>query len=259
MLRPRTLLVTLATGVVVAFGAAAGPAAAAPLRVLVTNDDGVHAAGIDQLTTALLAEPDVQVTVVAPATNQSGTGGCTTAGTLQGTATTTRSGYPAYGVKGTPADSVRYALDTRGATPDVVISGINDGANLGPVSDLSGTVGAARAAAKRGLPALATSQGSGRPPRFADGVAATIAWLRAHRSTLAPGTVSNLNIPTCRYAGHPAPAVTVRAASAASVVSVDFLKTLAPGICPAVPPAHAADDVHAYLQGYATLTPLAVR
>ena len=251
MLRSRVLSVA-----VVASLAGAVPASSAPLQVLVTNDDGVRAAGIAQITTALTAEPDVAVTVVAPATNQSGTGGRTTAGTLTGYATTTRSGYPAFAVKGTPADSVRYALDTLHATPDVVISGINDGANLGPVVDLSGTVGAARAAAKRGLPALATSQGSGRPARFADGVTATIGWFRAQRGQLVSGTVANLNIPTCRFDGKPAGTASVRAAGA---ITLDFLKTFAPQPCPAKPGAPASDDVRAYLQGYATLTPLPVR
>jgi 5'-nucleotidase len=247
MARVPMLLVTL--GAVVAV---ATPASAAPLRILVTNDDGVHAAGIDALTTALRGEPDVSVTVVAPATNESGTGGRATAGTLLGSASVTRSGYPAYAVEGTPADSVRYALDTLHVAPDLVISGINDGANLGPVADFSGTIGAARAAAALGLPALATSQG-GNHPRFADGVAATIAWLRAQRTALVPGTVENLNTPTCRYAGKPAPTVAVQAATG---LSIDFLRSLVPVVCPTHPPLHAADDVHAYLQGYSTLTSL---
>ncbi len=252
-MRRTPLLAVLAA--VASLGGSAS-ASAAPLRVLVTNDDGVRAAGIDQLTTALSAEPDVAVTVVAPAANQSGTGGRTTAGTLKGYPAATRSGFAAHAVKGTPADSVRYALDTLGVTPDLVISGINNGANLGPVVNFSGTVGAARAAARRGLPALATSQGSGQPPRFADGVTATIAWFRANRAALAPGTVANLNIPTCRRDAHAGPTVSVRAAR---FITFEFLQTISPTTCPATPPKPAADDVRAYLQGYATLTPLGLR
>lgn len=181
--------------------AAAPKAKPKPIHVLVTNDDGVAAPGIDALVRALRKRPQVTVTVVAPATNQSGTGGKTTPGTLRARKATTKSGIRAVAVTGTPADSVRYALETtfkRGPKPDLVISGVNEGANLGPVIDLSGTVGAARAAARRGLPALATSQGFGPPVDFASGVKQTIAWFDAHRTKLARGTVFNLNTPTCK-------------------------------------------------------------
>ena len=53
--------------------------------------------------------------------------------------------------------------------PDVVLSGINQGQNLGALSDVSGTVGAARTAARHGIPALAVSQGTGNPPDYAAG------------------------------------------------------------------------------------------
>src|ERR1700755_568871 len=81
-----------------------------PLRVLVSNDDGVKAPGIDAVVTALRKLPKVTVTGVAPAANQSGTGGKTTSGALTATKTTPKSGYPAMAVKGSPADSVNYAL-----------------------------------------------------------------------------------------------------------------------------------------------------
>lgn len=238
-----------------ALGAVPASAAAGPLHILVTNDDGYQATGLSLLTAALVAEPDVQVSVVAPSSNQSGTGGRASAGVLSGRAAATKGGYPAYAVHGTPADSVRYALDTLRLTPDLVISGLNNGANLGPIAEFSGTVGAARAAARRGLPALATSQGSGHPAHFADGVAATVAWLRVHRSALEPATVENLNTPTCRYAGKPAPTVRVRAAHA---LSLDLVRSIAPEVCPSMPSAAAADDVRAYAQGYSTVTPLSV-
>ncbi len=68
-------------------------------------------------------------------------------------------------MNGTPADSVIWAIDQHGIdfTPDLVVSGINFGQNIGPLTDVSGTVGAARAAAARGIPALASSQGFGDP------------------------------------------------------------------------------------------------
>ena len=89
-------------------------AVATPLRVLVTNDDGVHAPGIDALVQALRALPQVTIIVVAPAVNQSGTGGKTTKGTLKTAPTTTASGYPATAVRGYPADTIRWAIDDHG-------------------------------------------------------------------------------------------------------------------------------------------------
>src|SRR5215218_5547180 len=148
---PLTLLAALALS-----PAAQAKTKTQELRVLVSNDDGVKAPGIDALVKGLRKLSKVKVTVVAPAENQSGTGGKTTPGAVKATRTTTKSGYPAIAVKGYPADSVNYALSkvVKKSQIDLVIAGINSGANLGPFVDLSGTVGAARAAAQKGLPAL---------------------------------------------------------------------------------------------------------
>ncbi len=182
---------------------AASGAAGAPitLRVLVTNDDGVTAPGIDAITNALRAIPGTQVWVVAPATNQSGQGGRTTPNvTYQ--AARTASGVSATAVNGHPADAVTVALDRLGLRPDLVVSGINAGQNLGPVVNLSGTVGAARAAVRAGRPALAVSQGSGSHLDFPAGVRYALSWIAEHRAALAahrihPSTVANLNVPSC--------------------------------------------------------------
>src|SRR6476646_2216929 len=142
--------------------------ATAPLTILVTNDDGYAAPGISTVTQALAALPDVRVTVVAPATNQSGTGGQTTAGTLTTLPGTqeTAPGHPATAVVGFPADSVNYALDTMHLEPDLVVSGINQGQNLGPLAAVSGPVGAAKRAAAAGIPAIAVSQGIAADPQY---------------------------------------------------------------------------------------------
>ena len=234
--------------------AAAGPAAAAPLHVLVTNDDGVHAEGIDAIVRALQAEPEVRVSVVAPSANQSGRGGLTTPGAVSSHPAATRSGVPAVAVRGTPADSVNVALrevlaDDR---PDLVVSGINDGANIGAVRDLSGTVGAARRAANSGLPALATSQGEGKPTRFEDGAAAPIAWVRVNRDRLVPGTVQNLNTPTCRFGASALGLLEVPAANAFDLDTL-LLAAGAPVTCRAAG-AQPRDDVRAFKQGYAALS-----
>ena len=164
---------------------AAPTTVAEPLRVLVTNDDGVAAPGIDALVEGLRALPNTSVTVVAPATNQSGKGSALTTGTLTARDATTKSGFTSKAVAGTPADTIVWAIDDRGIPqrPHVVLSGINEGQNLGTLVDVSGTVGAARAAAQRGIPALAASQGI-PSPEYASGVRAVLTWLAAHRAEL---------------------------------------------------------------------------
>ena len=174
-----------------------------PITVLVSNDDGVHAPGIDAVVQALRKEPGVTVKVVGPATNESGTGGKTTPGTLKYSNTTTISGYPAVAVAGYPTDSVNVAFEQLKLTPDVVISGTNLGQNLGPIVDLSGTVGAARAGARHGVPALAVSSGIAAKVDFAAGAQYAVDWLRTERSKLpatpgtTPSTVMSLNVPSC--------------------------------------------------------------
>ena len=137
------------------------------LRILVTNDDGYDAEGIDVLVEALRALPNVEITVVAPATNRSGTGSQTTPGAVTATQQETTSGYQATAVDGFPADAVVIGLSqVLSEPPDLVVAGINQGQNLGPLAAISGTVGAAKAAAAAGIPALAVSQGLADMPDY---------------------------------------------------------------------------------------------
>jgi 5'-nucleotidase len=173
-----------------------------PLTILVTNDDGVAAPGIDALVTALSALPDVEVVVVAPAANQSGSSDTTTPGGVTAQETTTVSGHPAVAVNGFPADAVNYALDVLGLQPDVVVSGVNAGQNIGTFVPISGTIGAARVAARRGVPAIAISAGGLTGSDFTTGATVAAAEVDALRATLGWGantesTVVNLNTPTC--------------------------------------------------------------
>ncbi|MFZ4718272.1 MAG: 5'/3'-nucleotidase SurE [Ilumatobacteraceae bacterium] len=177
-------------------------AVADPLTILVTNDDGVSAPGIDALVTALSALPDVEVVVVAPAANQSGTSDSTTPGGVSVQDATTVSGHPAVAVDGFPADAVNYALDQLGLQPDVVVSGVNAGQNIGTFVPLSGTIGAARVAARRGVPAIAISAGGLSGTDFATGAKVAADEVTALRGSLGWGentdqTVVNLNTPTC--------------------------------------------------------------
>ena len=230
--------------------------AAEPLRVLVTDDDGVEGAGMDALVVALADLPDTEVTVVAPATDQSGTGDTTSPSPPAATETTLPSGHAAIAVEGFPADAVTHALTTVFADdpPDLVVSGINAGQNLGPVAaDLSGTVGAARTAARAGVPALAVSQGIGDEFDYATGVDLTLDWIEEHRQALLDGevatdTVANLNVPSCT-AGEVKGVVEV--ATATDLAGRDFL---APVDCSvAAPASDPADDIDAFNLGFAPL------
>jgi 5'-nucleotidase len=222
---------------------------ARPLRILVTNDDGVHADGIDAVVEALRKEPDVAVTVVAPLENQSGTGGQTTPGTLAVTDTTTKSGYPAKAVAGHPADTVDWSL--AGGIPDqpdLVVSGSNIGQNLGPVVDVSGTVGAARAGARSGIPAVAISQGIAATPDWAGSQKVLLDWFRANRSALgngatAPTGVLSFNIPTC-------PTGTFRGLKEEPAAPADGRDYLT--VDCASTKTEFKDDVDAFVNGYAT-------
>jgi 5'-nucleotidase len=232
-------------------------AAEAPLRILVTDDDGVEGAGMDALVTALAELPDTEVTVVAPATDQSGTGNTTSPSPPEATDTTLPGGHEAVAVAGFPADAVAHALSAVYAEddpPDLVVSGINAGQNLGPVAlDLSGTVGAARTAAAAGIPALAVSQGIGDEFDYATGVELTLDWIDEHREALVAGevateTVANLNVPSCS-SGEIKGLLEVETATDAGDRNM-----LAPVDCtvaePATPP---ADDIDAFTLGYAPL------
>jgi len=138
--------------------------AEANLRILVTNDDGFDSAGITALRQALI-DAGHDVTVVAPATQQSGKGGSLNTGVFDftpggGTMQLTNHGDGIWSLAGTPSDSVKAGLDIVMANdpPDLVVSGLNEGQNIGkPGTNGSGTIGAALRAAFSGVPAIAAS------------------------------------------------------------------------------------------------------
>jgi 5'-nucleotidase len=174
------------------------------LRILVTNDDGVGAAGIDAVARALRALPNTQVDIIAPATNQSGSGDKTTSTPITVANTTTSSGLAARSETGFPADSVLFGiLQGLPARPDLIVSGINLGQNIGAeIVNISGTAGAALWSARLHVPAIAVSQG----PSFTDFTYAanlTANLVQLSRSSLlgraptAPTKVLNVNVPTC--------------------------------------------------------------
>nr|WP_243239617.1 5'/3'-nucleotidase SurE [Sulfobacillus harzensis] len=120
---------------------------------MVTNDDGIGAAGLSILAGWCRSEGH-QTLVVAPKSNCSGQSGAVTFGKPL---SVKQLSDDHWAVGGTPADCVRIAVSFLNFQPDVVLSGINHGHNLGCDTFASGTVGAARMAAIRGIPAVAFS------------------------------------------------------------------------------------------------------
>jgi 5'-nucleotidase len=178
-------------GFVLALAVALVPGAARSLDILLTNDDGYQNPGINTLRAALCGAGH-SVTMVAPATNQSGRGGSLNTGVLSSSsamALTLQSsdacgdvyslaGPTAPGTYGgTPVDSMHAGLQVllAGNPPDLVVSGNNFGQNLGkPTSNGSGTIGAALQASYEGIPAIATSVGllTSESPSFPSTIAA---------------------------------------------------------------------------------------
>lgn len=169
-------------------------------RILVANDDGVDSEGIIVLAEALRALGDV--TVVAPDGDRSGVShSITVRHTVSVQAVEGRS-VPTYVCSGTPADCVVLgAFELCGGKPDIVVSGINRGANLGDDTQYSGTVACAMEGIMVGSQAIAVSLASTWPKVDAAHhweTAASIAREIADellRDPLAPPLLYNLNVP----------------------------------------------------------------
>ena len=166
------------------------------LKILLTNDDGIHAPGLWAAAQALAQVGELFV--VAPDREQSGVGASLTlhapvkarslkipaAGRLSAAANEeaasndeqqaeVRHRVTAFSVEGTPGDSCILGLEKLVGAVDLVVSGINSGSNLGSDVMVSGTVGAALQGYLRGYPTIAISVGSVQNPRF-DGAAALL-------------------------------------------------------------------------------------
>jgi 5'-nucleotidase len=132
------------------------------LLVLLTNDDGIGAQGLHDLRRELAALANVEVRVIAPDSNRSGTArSITTRSPLWVEEIRFDDGGIGFATDGTPVDCVRFAdLGLLGERPDVIVSGINHGSNLGDDVTYSGTVAAAFEGIVLGIPAVAISQQS---------------------------------------------------------------------------------------------------
>lgn len=134
------------------------------MRVLLTNDDGIQATGLNAMRRALLELPGVDLAVIAPDSNRSASGrGITTRVPLWVEEIEFGDGTTGFATEGTPVDCVRFAaLGLVESAPDLIVSGINHGSNLGDDITYSGTVAAALEGLVLGIPAIAVSQQSAR-------------------------------------------------------------------------------------------------
>ena len=134
------------------------------MRVLLTNDDGITATGLNAMRRALLELPDVDLEVIAPDSNRSATGRAVTLrDPIWVEEVEFGDGTTGFATDGTPVDCVRFAsLGLIDSPPELIVSGINHGANLGDDITYSGTVAAALEGIMLGIPALAVSLAGGR-------------------------------------------------------------------------------------------------
>jgi 5'-nucleotidase len=169
------------------------------MRVLLTNDDGITATGLNVLREALLELPGLELDVIAPDSNRSATArSITIHEPLWVEEVEFGDGTTGFATDGTPVDCVRFAaLGLIDARPELIVSGINHGANLGDDITYSGTVAAALEGIMLGIPAIAVSHESGEGfEQAAAFVARMVATL--DDVPMPEGTLLNVNAP----AGH---------------------------------------------------------
>ena len=230
------------------------------LRILVSNDDGYRAEGLQHLASALT--PLAEVAVVAPDRNRSG---ASTSLTLDVPLRAFPFGDHDYFVNGTPTDCVYLAISGLfDFQHDMVVSGINDGANLGDDVLYSGTVAAAVEGRFLGLPAMAISLvvREGRHFESAARVASELV-LRLQRSPLDSSMILNVNVPDLPYErirGMRSTRLGYRHRSDALVRSADPRGRPVYWVGPAGEGADAGEgtDFHAVDSGYVSVTPLQV-
>jgi 5'-nucleotidase len=168
------------------------------MRILVTNDDGIHAPGL-AVAEAIARRFSDDVWVVAPSEEQSGAGHSLT---LTRPLRLRQHGERRFSVSGTPTDSVMMALlEVLDGPPDLILSGVNRGANLGEDVTYSGTVSAAMEGALAGIRAIALSQVYGE-----EGAGDTVSFATAEAwgeraiaplidAPFDPGMLVNVNFP----------------------------------------------------------------
>jgi 5'-nucleotidase len=233
------------------------------VKILISNDDGYRSEGIRALTDALAALADV--TVVAPDRNRSGASNSLTLDVPLRVFPYDTNRY--FVVNGTPTDCVHLAISGLFEHDhDMVVSGINDGPNLGDDVLYSGTVAAAIEGRFLGLPAIAVSlviePNSGQHFATAARVAAELV-MRVQRSPLHQATILNVNVPDRPYEalkGYRATRLGFRHRSEPIVRSQDPRGRPVYWVGPAGIGQDAGEgtDFHAVAEGYVSVTPLQI-
>lgn len=248
-----TLTLLLALGI-------SGLSSAQSYRILLANDDGIDSPLLAALKLELEALPNTEVVVSAPRENQSGSAHSSTSGEIRVERIMRDGEFFGHGVHGKPADAVRYGIKILGDDRpfDLVVSGINRGANVGDVSHLSGTVGAAMEAVYHGLPAIAVSQeirgvDTSASAKFTAGVVQ-----RYREEGPQEGIVLSINIPAGELKGVKVRQMGGSYLAIGSYARGEDVEGMATYTSESVI-ASSDDprtDTYAYQQGYITLTPL---
>ncbi len=228
------------------------------MHILVSNDDGYRAPGIAVLADALSVE--YNVSVVAPERNCSGASNSLT---LERGLRACQVEDKIYYVDGTPTDTVHLAITgLLKNMPDMVVSGINAGANMGDDVLYSGTIAAAMEGRHLGLPAIAVSMDSYTPQHYETAAKAVMQLLEnLNQASFATNTILNINVPDIPWSeikGFKATRLGNRHQSEGMIVQDDPRGDPMYWIGPPgkVQDAGEGTDFHAVSQHYVSITPL---
>jgi 5'/3'-nucleotidase len=227
------------------------------MRILLSNDDGYFAPGLERLATEL--KPYAEITVVAPERDRSGASNSLT---LDRPLTVRRAANGFLFVNGTPTDCVHLAVTgLLEDLPDMVISGINLGANMGDDTIYSGTVAAATEGYLLGIPSIAVSLASKEGRHFDTAARIVVQLLERQRMHPSGRWLLNVNVPD-------APQSSIRGLCVTRLgkrhKAEPVIKTQTPrgetcywvGAAGAAADAGEGTDFHAIDQGFVSLTPL---
>ncbi len=229
------------------------------MRILISNDDGYLAPGINALAEALA--PIADIVVVAPDSNRSGASNSLS---LDRPLSVQRAANGFYFVNGTPTDCVHVALtgllDYR---PDLVVSGINNGPNMGDDTLYSGTVAAATEGYLFGIPSIAFSQGSYGWEHVADAARHARDIIERYGAALPSPYLLNVNIPNRPYADLNKVVATRLGRRHQAEPVIKALDPRGKEIFWIGPPGATRDagegtDFHACAQGWTSMTPLQI-
>jgi 5'-nucleotidase len=229
------------------------------MRILISNDDGYLAPGINALAEALA--PIAEIVVVAPDSNRSGASNSLS---LDRPLSVQQAANGFYFVNGTPTDCVHIALTGMLVErPDLIVSGINNGPNMGDDTLYSGTVAAATEGYLFGIPAIAFSQGEWGWAHIADAARAARDIVQRYADAIDSPYLLNVNIPNLPYEalGRPLATRLGRRHQAEPVIKShdprgrEIFWIGPPGACK---DAGEGTDFHAVQAGHVSITPLQV-